>query len=391
VMLATALASCSAGGGDRERLATELERLKQAAARGDVESVSQLLEAHPGIAHVAWEGSDGPLIAAARGGHLGVIETLLAAGAEPRERGGEMHTPLHAARDPETVDRLLDAGIPPDVRSRDGQTPAMTLVRSPEALERLLERGARTEPRDVSGRTALHHAAGRRGPDSLRSAALLCGRGADPDILDEAGATARDAAGEGAVARALLAAGGPCDELRGIFEREGPIALAAAGASVDAVRCETGDAPACGQLGRAYERGEGVGADLPRSAELYRKGCDGGHAWSCYALGFSYRGGEGVARSDERAVALFRQACVADYAPACGQLAWHLSRGRGVERDETAAATLFQKACDGEDEGSCRRLAEAYAVGRGVPRDVARAVALWRRACAGGDRESCGK
>jgi len=342
---------------------SQLAELQAAAARGDAARVAALIESEPGLAHASFEGVEGPLTAAARGGHVQVLRTLIAAGAEPRERDQGQRTPLHHARTPEVVDALLDAGVRPDVRARDGTTPAMTLAHSPEALERLLARGARTELRDESGLTALHHAGASSDTDALRSQALLCGYGADPDLTDEQGASARRAA-SGAAAVLFLAPGGACDDLRERFARAGPVAADTREALVQSTRCETGEASGCGRLGWAYEHGEGVPVDLVRSSELYRRGCDGAHAWSCYALGYSYRNGEGVPRDDARAVALFRQACEAGHAKSCAQLAWHFARGRGVARDEAAARAFYGKACAGGDEKSCATAGPLEAVGQ---------------------------
>src|SRR5688572_13497171 len=49
--------------------------------------------------------------------------------------------------------------------------------------------------------------------------------------------------------------------------------------------CERGEAAACHDAAKSYDRGRGVAASPERAAALYRRGCDGNFPWSCYRLG----------------------------------------------------------------------------------------------------------
>jgi len=52
----------------------------------------------------------------------------------------------------------------------------------------------------------------------------------------------------------------------------------------------------CSNLGVMYQLGEGVGKDLAKAVELYRKACDGGDMVGCSVLGFMYENGKGVGK-----------------------------------------------------------------------------------------------
>jgi ankyrin repeat protein len=132
-----------------------------ASAKGDVDTLRQLLTANPDLVHASnpagkyggWTG----LHSAAQGGHLEAVRLLLERGADPNTReSGDNTYPLHwaaAARQLEIVRALLDAGGDVhgfgDVHEFDVigwaafyHAPGRSRGDNPEVIALLLERGA---------------------------------------------------------------------------------------------------------------------------------------------------------------------------------------------------------------------------------------------------------
>ena len=61
---------------------------------------------------------------------------------------------------------------------------------------------------------------------------------------------------------------------------------------------EQGHPRAQTQLGMAYQKGRGVGRDIPESVKWMRKAADQGHAKAQFELGVYYRDGKGVPRDE---------------------------------------------------------------------------------------------
>lgn len=61
------------------------------------------------------------------------------------------------------------------------------------------------------------------------------------------------------------------------------------------------------QLGKCYEKGEGVPQDYSRAAELYKKGADRGYWSALLALGGLYERGQGVPKDLEKAAELYQK------------------------------------------------------------------------------------
>lgn len=121
-------------------------------------------------------------MAAVGGGHLRVVETLVAAGVDVNIRGtvGGL-TVLHAAagcgHDQIVVSTLLLNGAEKDALDNNGGTPLMAAATGGHlpAAETLVAAGADVSIHStVGGLTALHAAAG-RGHDKIVSALLLGG------------------------------------------------------------------------------------------------------------------------------------------------------------------------------------------------------------------------
>lgn len=137
--------------------------LPAAAVAGDAEAVTRLLALGLAIDATDAQGCTA-LLRAAGGGHLAVVEALLARAANPRLAAHTGATPLSAAvsmRQPAIVDRLLAAGA--DLEQRlPGQVSVLMLAAAlglPDLASRLLAAGADLQARDAQGLTALHCAA----------------------------------------------------------------------------------------------------------------------------------------------------------------------------------------------------------------------------------------
>jgi len=114
---------------------------------------------------------------------VSAIEECLAAGVPIDLRARDGLTPLHwalASNDPAIRTLLLDRGSPVDVRSAEGATPLMNAVQEAgmEQVCFLLDHGADVNARDLRGFTALHRAAEMGHLDVLR---VLLDRGALPN------------------------------------------------------------------------------------------------------------------------------------------------------------------------------------------------------------------
>ena len=97
-----------------------------AATKGNVELVVALMDKLGADKNFQDEYGDTPLINAANKGHLPVVKTLLAAGANVNITNASEHTALHAAADmgfDGIVGALLEAGAKTDARDEDGDTP----------------------------------------------------------------------------------------------------------------------------------------------------------------------------------------------------------------------------------------------------------------------------
>ena len=135
------------------------------------------------------------LCEAARRRDIGAARELLAGGADPNGRGGEIRTPLHEAAlndDREMVDLLAAAGTDPSLLDGEGLAPLhqAALYGQAAAAEALLSAGADPNTPDRMTWMPLHHAVAQR---QLAVARILLNCGADPDAVDDQGMSPRAA------------------------------------------------------------------------------------------------------------------------------------------------------------------------------------------------------
>lgn len=172
--------------------------LPAAAVLGDADAVRRLLDLGLPIDAVDAQGCTA-LLRAAGGGHRGVVELLLARGADPALAARTGATPLSAAvsmRQLDIVDRLLAAGATLEQRLPGDVTVLMlaAALGLPDVCTRLLAAGANIAATDAQGLTPLHCAGlygfttrDRRRLVALFDALLLAG--ADPDAQAAGGVT----------------------------------------------------------------------------------------------------------------------------------------------------------------------------------------------------------
>jgi ankyrin repeat protein len=172
--------------------------LPTAAASGDLEAVTKLLDLGFSIHSVDAQGADA-LLRAAGSGHAALVVLLLEHGADAAHAAPSGATPLSAAvtaRRDDVVATLLERGVPVDSRLPTGGTPLMVAAALgfPEIVARLLARGAQVNACDERGTRALHAAAqfafrSSETDSARRLLDLLVEHGADVDATNGSGQT----------------------------------------------------------------------------------------------------------------------------------------------------------------------------------------------------------
>ncbi|HEY3321923.1 MAG TPA: ankyrin repeat domain-containing protein [Planctomycetota bacterium] len=138
----------------------------EAAQRGDVPTLGQLLRENPALVNARGECGETPLHWAAHNGHLAAVELLVSSGADLHAQATQKWggTPLFWAAEQhvEIAAFLLDKGAAVDaINAKNGQTPLHACARSGDCApmaELLLARGAAVNAQDNSGTTPLSYA-----------------------------------------------------------------------------------------------------------------------------------------------------------------------------------------------------------------------------------------
>ena len=177
------------------RRALRAADLPAAAVVGDVDAVRRLVDLGLPVDAVDAQGCTA-LLRAAGGGHLPVVDLLLARGADATHAANSGATPLSAAvsmRQGDIVAALLDAGASIEQRLPGGVSVLMlaSALGLPDVVARLLAAGADEQAVDDKGLSALHCAA-------------------------QYGFTARDRSRLLALYDGLLLAGAPVDQVAGM-------------------------------------------------------------------------------------------------------------------------------------------------------------------------------
>ena len=115
-------------------------------------------------------------------------------------------------------------------------------------------------------------------------------------------------------------------------------------------KAEAGDAESQVELGRRYDKGEGVVKDHAEAAKWYRKAAEQNYAKAQYNLGVCYEQGKGVAKDPVEKAKWLRQAAEQNYATAQYNLGICLYNGNGVAKDWVEAYKWWLLAAKQGDE-----------------------------------------
>jgi localization factor PodJL len=115
---------------------------------------------------------------------------------------------------------------------------------------------------------------------------------------------------------------------------------------------QKGIAPAQYDLGKLYERGNGVDRDLIEARNLIRKAAEAGHVGAMYDYALFLAEGEGGAKSEPEAVEWFARAAEHGLLDAQYNLGVVHAEGIGTEKNLTEALFWFEVAANGGDAGA---------------------------------------
>jgi len=176
------------------------EKLVEAAGRGDVEKVKELLEkgANPNAEAKGW-GVLPPLHRAARGGNTEITKLLIEKGADINAKDKDGRTPLYYAAESghiHVVELLIEKGADPNAKDDIGWTPLHCAAWEghTDIAKLLIEKGADVNAKDSKGRIPLCLAAVKNCVDIAK---LLIEKGADVNAKDKDGQTLLHCAARG--------------------------------------------------------------------------------------------------------------------------------------------------------------------------------------------------
>ena len=150
-----------------------------------------------------------------------------------------------------------------------------------------------------------------------------------------------------------------------------------------------GDAEAQYRLGRMYEFGRGIAADMPQAMIWLRKSAAQENASAQTELGAIYASGfGGVPQDDAQAVAWFQKAANQGNPTAQYNLGLMYAKGGGVKRDFAQAVAWYRKAADQGQVDAQFKMGLHYEKGVGIANDDVLAYANYAIAARSGDADS---
>lgn len=190
---ATSVADLLLGDDGELTAPTTRKRKDSALARLDDESILETLIAAGADPDAQDSHGTSPLHVAAEHGVVVAVRILLQHDANAAPHDEYDVTPLHIAASVEIADHLLRAKVPMDPPDRDGRTPLHRAIGAGrlDVAERLLREGALAGVGDREGRTPLHLAAA---AGRAHAVERLLDAGADPAAVDADGHSALELA-----------------------------------------------------------------------------------------------------------------------------------------------------------------------------------------------------
>ena len=132
---------------------------------------------------------------------------------------------------------------------------------------------------------------------------------------------------------------------------------------------EQGDADAQYELGRMYNKGEGVPPDGQEAVRWLQLAAEQGNANAQNKLGVMYANGEGVSQDYQEAGRWFRLAAEQGNALAQNNLGRMYNKGEGMPQNYGEAARWYRLAAEQGNANAQAVLGAMYVTGEGVPQD----------------------
>jgi 7,8-dihydropterin-6-yl-methyl-4-(beta-D-ribofuranosyl)aminobenzene 5'-phosphate synthase len=161
----------------------------EAAKQGDLAKLKTLIAENPDLANAKNENQETPLHAAVSGGHLDIVDLLIAAKADVNAVDNQKRTPLHLAcydGHEEIAEKLISHGADLEAKFSNGTTPLFWAIPEghTEVFELLVNRGADINAKTNDGANLLHTTA-LYGQKNM--AEILIGKGADVNRTSDDG------------------------------------------------------------------------------------------------------------------------------------------------------------------------------------------------------------
>lgn len=141
-------------------------------------------------------------------------------------------------------------------------------------------------------------------------------------------------------------------------------------------------------MGRIYEYGLTVDADIVEALKWYELAAEHGNASSQWKLGIAYANGKGRDQDSERAVEYFRESAANGSIDGMVSMGVMYATGDGVDRNFAKALEFYKKAADYGEPTAMKNLAVMYANGEGVDVDLIHALVLTQQALTLGDSDA---
>ena len=131
---------------------------------------------------------------------------------------------------------------------------------------------------------------------------------------------------------------------------------------------------------KAYIKG-----DYANAEKMLRPLADQGNPKAMYYVGFMYAQGNGVGQDMGKAIDWWKKAADKNFAPAEVNLGMTYESGQGgIDKNPQEAAKWYRKAADQGDTQAETSLGDMYVTGRGVSKDPKEAAKLYKAAVAKG-------